>query len=196
MIFRRTMRSEIESRRLHITSKPHRAAPASRLREGEEVVPVFCHGLAINLNLTDSISCRPPAHFFLSAVLERFFAAYCSLNSFTELTTTTDKERRILETMAATSRDSNADAASLRFRGATLAFRLLPGRSHGFASPGPALLAPGMHGLPAREAVRFYGSSSLSFPASIIESIDSVPPRKACRRRRESVPFRGSGSGA
>ena len=86
--------------RNRISSIAHASATPSRARvsfkRGEEVVPVFCHGLAINLNLTEHLLSSTGA-FLLSAVLERFFAAYCSLNSFTELTTTTDKERRILK---------------------------------------------------------------------------------------------------
>ena len=78
--------------------------------------------------------------------------------------------------MAATSRDSNADV-SLRFQEQPWRFDFFQAVRMALRAR-PALLAPGMHGLPAREAVRFYGSSSLSFPASIIESIDSVPPRK------------------
>jgi type VI secretion system protein ImpG len=83
-----------------IASVAHASAAPTRARlsfkRGTELVPVFCHGLAVDVNLREYLLASTGT-FLFSTVLERFFAAYCSLNSFTQLTVTVGEERRTLK---------------------------------------------------------------------------------------------------
>lgn len=77
-----------------VSSQPTRARIT--FQRGNERAPVFCHGLAIDMELSsDSASGFNP--FLFVSVLERFFALFSPINSFTQLTarlTTTDPRGR------------------------------------------------------------------------------------------------------
>jgi type VI secretion system protein ImpG len=77
-----------------VSSAPTRARVRMR-REGE-VVPVYCHGLAVEIDF-DEEALAATGVFLFAAVLERFLAQYASMNSFTRLTATTGKGRRVLK---------------------------------------------------------------------------------------------------
>lgn len=55
------------------------------MRRGMESVPVFCHGVGVDLEL-DADSFAGSSPYLFACVLEQFLAHYSSLNSFTKLT--------------------------------------------------------------------------------------------------------------
>jgi len=59
------------------------------------MMPVYCHGLDVKIDF-DEEALAATGVFLFAAVLERFLAQYASLNSFSRLTATTAKGRRVL----------------------------------------------------------------------------------------------------
>jgi type VI secretion system protein ImpG len=80
-----------------VSSSPMRAR--IRMRRGHDTIPVFCHGTSVTLDF-DEEPFATSGLFLFAAVLERFLALYAPINSFTQVTATTDDGRRVLRQWA------------------------------------------------------------------------------------------------
>lgn len=76
-----------------ISTTPIRARV--KMRRAGQLVPVYCHGLAVTIDFDEEVLAATGA-FLFGAVLERFLGQYCSLNSFTQLTATSHKGTRTI----------------------------------------------------------------------------------------------------
>ena len=77
-----------------VASRPHRAR--LMMKQGKDTVPLFCHGLAVDLDL-DGSPFNASGVFLFACFLESFLGLYSPINSFTQLTATIDEGRRILK---------------------------------------------------------------------------------------------------
>ena len=77
-----------------VKSQPTRARV--KMRRGKDLVPVFCHGTAIEIDFDEGVF-EASGAFLFGCVLERFFALYGPVNSFVQLTATVEEGRRVLK---------------------------------------------------------------------------------------------------
>jgi len=78
----------------NVQSRPTRAR--IKMRRGHDVIPVFCHGTAIDIDFDEEAYEASGAYLFAS-VLERFLGLFSPINSFVQLTATVDRGRKVLK---------------------------------------------------------------------------------------------------